>query len=111
MWILVKSIQKMHQELKCLRYEDKYGIDTGSTFGSFHTFKMYEETAKQNGCIKQTDEGISAWEQFRNEKVNWVSTCESVLNILQTFKDPKVLDLFSKGKKLLNVYSKYTDLE
>lgn len=92
-------------------YEDKYGIGTGSTFGSFHTFRMYEETAKQNGCIKQINEGVSAWEQFRNEKVNWVSTCEFVLDILQTFKEPNVIDLFLKGKKLLNVYSKYIDLE
>ena len=90
-------------------YEDKYGTGTGSTFGSFQTFRIYEETAKQNGCIKQIDEGVSAWEQFRNEKVNWVSTCESVLDILQIFKDPKVMDLFSKGNKLINIFSKYTD--
>ena len=88
-------------------YEDKYGSGTGSTFGSFHTFRMYEETAIGNGCMKHTEDGIPVWEQFRNEKVNWVKICESVLDILQTIKDPKVMELFSKGKKLLNMYSRY----
>lgn len=31
-------------------------------------FKMYEETAKVNGCIRQVFVDESAWEQFRNEK-------------------------------------------
>ena len=90
-------------------YEDKYGTGTGSTFGSFHTFRIYEETAKENGYMMQVKDGMSTWEQFRNEKVNWVKMCESVLDILQTFKDPKIMDLFSKGKKLLNLYSKYKE--
>lgn len=50
-------------------YADKCGDGTASIFGSFHTFKVYEETAKQND----------------------------------------ILDLFSKGKKLLHLYSKYTE--
>lgn len=90
-------------------YEDKYGTGTGSTFGSFQSFRIYEETAKENGYMMQVKDGMSTWEQFRNEKVNWVKMCESVLDILQTFKDPKVMDLFSKGKKLLNLYSKYAE--
>lgn len=90
-------------------YADKYGMGTGSTFGSFHTFKMYEETARVNGCTKQIDESVSAWEQFTNEKNNWIKMNESVLDILKTHKDPKVMDLFSKGKKLLNLYSKYVE--
>lgn len=90
-------------------YADKYGTGTGSTFGSFHTFRMYEETARVNGCIKQIDESVSAWEQFTNEKNNWIKISESVLDILKTHKDSKVMDLFSKGKKLLNLYSKYVE--
>ncbi|MDE7334506.1 MAG: hypothetical protein K2O16_20200 [Lachnospiraceae bacterium] len=88
-------------------YADKCGTGTGSTFGSFHTFKMYEETAKQNGILGKRDERLSAWEQFRNEKVNWIQSTEAVLNVLKAFDDPSVLDLFSKGKKLLYLYSKY----
>ncbi len=50
----------------------------------------------------------SAWDQFRNEKEDWINICESVLNILKTSTDSKVLDLFSKGKKLLKLFSKFT---
>lgn len=89
-------------------YADKCGMGTGSTFGSYHTFKMYERTAQINGCIRQVSENESAWDQFRNEKEDWINICESVLNILKTSTDSKVLDLFSKGKKLLNLYSKFT---
>lgn len=88
-------------------YADKYGSGTGSTFGSFQTFKIYEETAKQNGYINQVDESVSAWDQFRNEKVDWIKINEDVLNILKSFKDPKIMDLFCKGQKLSNLYSKY----
>lgn len=80
-------------------YADKYGMGTGSTFGSFQTFRIYEEEAKQNGCMRQIDMGISTWEQFRTEKINWVKVNEDVLNILKTYNDPKVMDLFAKGKK------------
>lgn len=88
-------------------YADKYGTGTGSTFGSFHTFKIYEETARLNDCIKQVEENVSAWEQFRNEKDNWIKISESVLDVLRTHKDPKVMDLFSKGKKLEKLYLKH----
>lgn len=90
-------------------YADKYGAGTGSTFGSFQTFRIYEDTAKENGCMKTVDESGSAWEQFRNEKVNWVNISKSVMDILKMVNDPKILDLFSKGNKLLNLYSKYMD--
>lgn len=89
-------------------YADKCGMGTGSTFGSFHTFKMYEETAKQNGYMKQVNIDIPVWDQFRNEKLNWVEISEKVLEVLKNINDPKIFDLFSKGKKLLNLYSKYT---
>lgn len=90
-------------------YEDKYGTGTGSTFGSFKTLQIYEETAKQNGCTKQIDVSISAWEQFRTEKVDWVEQTEMVCNILKECADAKALDLFSKGKKLLTMYERYSD--
>lgn len=75
-------------------YEDKYGAGTDSIFGSFDTFKMYEEMTKQNGCMGQTDTGISTWEQFRTEKVNWVKVKEDVLDILKTHRDSKGIDFF-----------------
>ena len=62
-------------------YEDKYGTGTGSTFGSFHTFRMYEETAIQNGYLNRGNDQMSALEQFRNEKENWINLTEFVLNV------------------------------
>lgn len=92
-------------------YEDKCGRGTGSTFGSYHTFKMMKETAEQNGSRKQVDANISAWDQFRYEKANWVKTCEFALDILQAIKDPRVMDMFSKGTKLLSMYSRYAGMK
>ena len=69
---------------------------------------MMKETAEQNGSRKQVDANISAWEQFRYEKENWVKTCEFALDILRAVKDPKVMDMISKGTKLLNIFSRYT---
>lgn len=89
-------------------YEDKFGEGTGSTFGSFHTFRVYEELASQNGCTKQIKEYDSSWEQFQNEKVNWVELCNQVCNSLKNSKDTEILDLFVKGKRLQEMYSKYS---
>lgn len=50
-------------------YADKIGCGTGDTFGSFNTFKMYELTARVNGCMGQVDVSVPALEQFKNEKV------------------------------------------
>ena len=90
-------------------YADKYGEGSGSTFGSFNTFKIYEETAKVNGCMPSVNEGVSTWEAFRTVKENWMKISESVVDVLKTHKDPKVMELFAKGKKLLNLYSKYAE--
>ncbi len=91
-------------------FADSVGQGTGSSFGSFKTLEIYEETAKQNGCMKQIDISGSAWEQFRTEKVDWIEQTENVCDILKTCEDPKVLDLFSKGKKLLSMFEKYSDM-
>ncbi|MCM1100481.1 MAG: hypothetical protein NC079_01855 [Clostridium sp.] len=90
-------------------YEDKMGTGTGSTFGSFHTLKMYEETAKQNGQMKTVDESLSAWEQFTDEKRNWCAISEAALETLKNYNSPdaKILDLILKGQKLLTIFSKY----
>lgn len=62
-----KNASRMEMFALCC-YEDKYGTGTGSTFGSFHTFRMYEETAIQNGYLNRENDQMSALEQFRNEK-------------------------------------------
>lgn len=85
-------------------YADKIGCGTGDTFGSYNTFKMYELTAEVNGCMGQVDVSIPTLEQFKNEKVDWLTITKSVLDILARHKDPKVLELFTKGKKLMNLY-------
>lgn len=88
-------------------YEDKCGTGTGSTFGSFNTFKLYEETARINGHENRVDENVSVWEQFRTAKVNWFKLTESVLNVLRPIRDPRAVDLYLKGTKLIDIYRKY----
>lgn len=85
-------------------YADKYSEGTGDTFGSFHTLRMYEENARQNGCTPTVQEYTDTWEQFRTEKVNWKSMCASVMEILQKVNDPSILNLFSEGKKLQELF-------
>ena len=70
-----KNASRMEMFALCC-YEDKYGTGTGSTFGSFHTFRMYEETAIQNGYLNRGNDQMSALEQFRNEKENWINLTE-----------------------------------
>jgi hypothetical protein len=91
-------------------FADSVGQGTGSSFGSFKTLEIYEETAKQNGCMKQVDIKESAWEQFRTEKVDWMEQMKNVCAILQACTDSKALDLFSKGKKLLSMFENYSDM-
>lgn len=43
-------------------YADKIGCGTGDTFGSFNTLKMYELTARVNGCMGQVDVSVPALE-------------------------------------------------
>ena len=84
----------------------KYGTGTGSTFGSFHTFRMYEEAAIQNGYLNRENDQMSALEQFRNEKENWINLTEFVLNVFKLSPDIKALDMYFKGTKLFNFYGK-----
>lgn len=88
-------------------YEDKYGTGTGNTFGSFHTFKMYEETAIQNGYLNQENDQMSVWEQFRNEKKDWIYLTEAALDAFESVADTKAKDMYLKGKKLVAFYNKY----
>lgn len=87
-------------------YADKYGSGSGDTFGSFHTLKMLEETALQNGQLKKIDNVVSAWDQFRNVKVDWVEVGRAALDVLRYSNDSKVMDLFSKGGRLLHLFTK-----
>jgi hypothetical protein len=91
-------------------FADSVGQGTGSSFGSFKTLEIYEETAKENGCMKQADIDEPAWEQFKNEKVDWIEQTENVCDILKECTDSKALDLFSKGKKLLSMFEDYSDM-
>lgn len=101
-----KNASRMEMFALCC-YEDKYGTGTGSTFGSFHTFRMYEETAIQNGYLNRGNDQMSALEQFRNEKENWINLTEFVLNVYKLSPDIKALDMYFKGTKLFNFYNKY----
>lgn len=102
-----KNASRMEMFALCC-YEDKIGRGTSSTFGSYHTFRMYEETAKQNGFYRNKNENVSAWEQFNNEKLDWFQICEEVCDYLKDSKDAKILDLWLKGRQLLELYARYT---
>lgn len=104
-----KNATRMEMFAIC-SFADSVGQGTGSSLGSFKTLEIYEEVAKQNGCMKQMDITESAWNQFRTEKVDWIEQIEKVCDILKACTDPKVLDLFSKGKKLLGMFENYSDM-
>lgn len=87
-------------------YEDKYGTGTGSTFGSFHTLRMYEETAAQNGYGNRVEEDVSVWDRFMNGKTDWIKLTDFVLDALKSVKDPKAIDLYLKGRRLRDFCAK-----
>ncbi len=90
-------------------YADKMGQGTGSTFGSFQTLKICEETANLNGVSKVVNAAGTEWEAFQTEKIDWPQLVEQVCDIWKESTNAKVLDLFSKGKKLLGMFEKYLD--
>ena len=88
-------------------YADKTGEGTGSTFGTYHSLKLQKTIAECNGFKGKVDVSLPAWEQFMNEKEDWGDMCRFVLSTFENKNDIKMLDLVSKGKKLLHLFSKY----
>lgn len=81
-------------------YLDYIGEGTGSTFGSFHTLRMMQDTAGTSGITPTVSDGVSAYEDFMNTKKDWVHMCMQVCNLLKDIPDMNIRDLFFKGKRL-----------
>lgn len=57
-------------------YADYMGDGTGSTFGSYHTLRMMQDTAQTSGVTPTVSDGVSAVDNFMNAKKDWVQICK-----------------------------------
>lgn len=53
-------------------YADYIGDGTGSTFGSYHTLRMMQDTVQTSGVTPTVSDGVSAVDNFMNAKKDWV---------------------------------------
>lgn len=83
-------------------YADYAGEGTGSTFGSYHTLRMMQDTTETSGVTPTVRDGESAVDNFMNAKRNWVSICTQACALLKEVSEMSVRDLFLKGRKLTN---------
>lgn len=83
-------------------YADYAGEGTGSTFGSYHTLRMMQDTAETSGVTPTVSDGESAVDNFMNAKRNWISICTQASALLKESSEMSVRDLFLKGRKLTN---------
>ena len=81
-------------------YADYMGDGTGSTFGSYHTLRMMQDTAQTSGVTPTVNDGMSAVDNFMNAKKDWVQICKQACDLLKDVSEMRVRDLFMKGKKL-----------
>lgn len=83
-------------------YADYAGEGTGSTFGSYHTLRMMQDTTETSGITPTVRDGESAVDNFMNAKRNWVSICTQACALLKEVSEMSVRDLFLKGRKITN---------
>ena len=83
-------------------YADYAGEGTGSTFGSYHTLRMMQDTVETSGVTPTVSDGESAVDNFMNAKRNWISICTQASALLKESSEMSVRDLFLKGRKLTN---------
>jgi len=81
-------------------YADYMGDGTGSTFGSYHTLRMMQDTAQTSGVTPTVSDGVSAVDNFMNAQKDWVQICKQACDLLKDVSEMRVRDLFMKGKKL-----------
>jgi hypothetical protein len=81
-------------------YADYIGEGTGSTFGSYHTLRIMQDTAQTSGVTPTVNDGMSAVDNFMNAKKDWVQICKQACDLLKDVSEMRVRDLFMKGKKL-----------
>lgn len=81
-------------------YADYIGEGTGSTFGSYHTLRMMQDTAQTRDVTPTVNDGVSAVDNFMNAKKDWVQICKQACDLLKDVSEMRVRDLFMKGKKL-----------
>ena len=85
-------------------YADDKGIGDNSTFGTYNTLRSYKEMANYNGYIDSQKAELSAFEQFKNVKLNWVNMSEKVMDLLYKCND---LIQYKKGLNIMDLFSKY----
>lgn len=81
-------------------YADYAGEGTGSTFGSYHTLRMMQDTTETSGITPTVRDGESAVDNFMNAKRNWISICTQACALLKESSEMSVRDLFLKGSFL-----------
>jgi hypothetical protein len=85
-------------------YADSQGIGAKSTFGTYNTLRNYEEMANHNGYIDTKMGNVNVFEQFKDEKLNWVNMSHQVINLLYNCND---IIQYNKGLDILDLFSKY----
>lgn len=84
-------------------YADDIGIGDNSTFGTYSTLRSFENMAKHNGYFEAQTDDISGLEQFKNEKLNWISMSKSVVDLLYKCKD---FIQYRKGLDILDMFNR-----
>lgn len=85
-------------------YADDNGIGDNSTFGTYNTLRSYKEMADHNGYLDSQTEELSAFEQFKNVKINWVNMSKKVMGLLYKCND---LIQYKKGLNIMDLFSRY----
>lgn len=84
-------------------YADYMGDGTGSTFGSYHTLRMMQDTAQTSGVTPTVSDGVSAVDNFMNAKKDWVQICKQACDLLKDVSEISVTNLFMQGKRLTHI--------
>ena len=84
-------------------YADYIGEGTGSTFGSYHTLRMMQDTAQTSGVTPTVNDGMSAVDNFMNAKKDWVQICKQACDLLKDVSEISVTNLFMQGKRLTHI--------
>ena len=84
-------------------YADYAGEGTGSTFGSYHTLRMMQDTTETSGVTPTVRDGESAVDNFMNAKKDWVQICKQACDLLKDVSEISVTNLFMQGKRLTHI--------
>jgi hypothetical protein len=85
-------------------YADDQGKGSGGTFGTYQTLRNFEDMAVHNGYFQSGATAPGIWKQFAEEKLNWESACNQLVNLFYKCNDlvqyKKATDILAFFKSL-----------